>query len=243
MPSYRRATALKTLTWAGIILLFSAAVPAQAPTETIRHYVIVNGDSMSGSWDSNDGIDGGGLDALRARFGRHFAWFRQGGHEYVVTDAAVLAELDKAMEPQKNVNRMQAEVNRQQSRVNGLQARVNAHQADVNALQGEVNRRQQLVNQIQAAVDRGDNGDLVQKLEAQLRELRANRPEANQANVNRMQSQVNQEQAGVNAEQAKVNAMQQPVNDEQRRVSAEFSRRVQEIFHSALQRAAAQQVK
>jgi predicted nucleic acid-binding Zn-ribbon protein len=225
---------------AGIISLLSIAAATQTTSDTIRYYVIVNGDSMSGSWDSRDDVP---INELRARFGEHFAWFRQGGHEYAVIDAAVLAELDKAMEPQKNVNRMQAEVNRLQAQVNGLQAKVNAHQNDVNALQGEVNRRQQLVNQIQAAVDRGDNGDLVQKLEAELQELRTKQPEANQANVNRMQSQVNQEQAEVNAQQAKVNAAQRPVNEEQHRVSAEFSRRVQEIFHSALQHGAAQQLK
>lgn len=240
MFRHGRTKAMQELIWVGIILAFCALAAAQSTTGTIRRYIIVNGDSMSGSWDSKDPVDS---NDLRARFGAHFAWFQQGDHEYVVTDAATLAELDKAMEPQKNVNRMQAEVNGKQARVNGLQAKVNAHQSDVNALQSEVNRRQELVNQIQTAVDRGDNGDLVRKLQAELQELRANKPEANQANVNRMQSQVNEEQAGVNAEQAKVNAAQQKVNEEQHRVSAEFSRRVQEIFDSALQRGAAQPLK
>ena len=240
MLGYRRTGAMKKLAWAGLILLLSAVAVTQSTTGTIRRYLIVNGDSMSGSWDSKDPVDG---NDLRARFGAHFAWFQQDDHEYVVTDAGVLADLDKAMEPQKNVNRMQAGVNREQARVNGLQAKVNAHQGDVNALQNEVNRRQELVNQIQAAVDRGDNGELVRKLEAELQELRSNKPEANQASVNRMQAQVNQEQAGVNAEQAKVNAAQQKVNEEQHRVSAEFSRRVQEIFDSAVQRGAVQSLK
>ena len=235
-----RASITHKLILAGILPLLCLVAATQTTNDPIRYYVIVNGDSTSGSWDSREVP---AVNELRARFGEHFAWFRQGSHEYVVTDAAVLADLDKAMEPQKTVNRMQAEVNRQQSRVNGLQAKVNAHQNDVNALQSEVNRRQQLVNQIQAAVDRGDNADLVQKLEAELQELRTKQPEANQANVNRMQSQVNQEQGGVNGEQAKVNVAQQAVNEEQHRVSAEFSRRVQEIFHSALQHGAAQQRK
>ena len=235
-----QARAIKHLTWVSIILLLSVAAAMQAQTATIRRYIIVNGDSMSGSWDSKDPVD---TNALRARFGEHFAWFQQGDQGYVVTDAAVLADLDKAMEPQKNVNRMQAGVNKEQSRVNGLQAKVNAHQGEVNALQHEVNRRQELANQVQAAVNGGDNADLVRKLEAELQQLRTSQPEANQANVNRMQSQVNQEQASVNAEQAKVNAMQQPVNEEQRRVSAEFARRVQEILGSALQRGAVQQLK
>lgn len=220
-----------------------AATATSSNTQTssgaVRRYIVVHGDSTSGSWDS-DFVSPG---ELRARFGDNFAWFRQNGQDYVVTDAAVMAELDKAMEPQKNVNRMQAGVNAEQSRVNGLQSKVNAHQGDVNALQNEVNRRQDLVNQIQASVNREDNAALIQKLETELKELRAGKPEANQSGVNRKQSEVNQEQAGVNAEQSKVNAMQAKVNDEQHRVSAEFSRRAQEIFDSAVRSGAAKPVK
>ncbi len=211
----------------------------QAPAGGIRQYIIVSGNSMSGSWNSDEVHES----ELRARFGDKFAWFRENGREYIVTDSAVLSDLDKAMEPQKDVNRKQADVNSAQARVNELQAKVNAHQGNVNAQQKEVNRRQDIANQVQTAVDRGGNAALIEKLEAELRELRANKPEANQTSVNRMQSQVNEEQAQVNAGQAKVNLMQQKVNAEQHRVSAEFSRRVQEILGSALQRGAATEVK
>ena len=224
-------------------LILAVAVVAQSTQETssrIRRYVIVHGDSMSGSWDSSDPVP---LNDLRKRFGDDFAWFRQNGQEYGVIDEAVMAELDKAMEPQKSVNRMQSDVNKEQSRVNGLQSNINAHQSSVNALQSEVNRRQDLANQIQNAVSRGDNAALVQRLEAELRQLREGSPEANQQNVNQRQSQVNQEQAGVNAEQQKVNAMQHKVNDEQHRVSAEFTRRMQEILDSAVKHGAVQQLK
>ena len=219
----------------------SATAGAQTSAETnqtIRRYIIVHGDMTSGSWDNDSNVND-----LRSRYGDDFAWFRQNGKDYVVTDAETMAELDKAMEPQKGVNRMQADVNREQSRVNDLQNKVNAHQNEINGLQNEVNRRQNLANQIQAAVNGGNNSALAEKLEAELRELRAQRPEASQALVNHKQSEVNQEQSGVNAEQHKVNAMQQKVNEEQHRVSAEFNRRIQDILGSAAKKGTAKEVK
>lgn len=222
-------------------VLASAQTPA--PKHEVRRYVIVNGDMTSGSWSSDDWPN---PQSLRSKYGEHFAWFRDesrgGGHEYVITDSGVMAELDKAEEPQKKVNAMQADVNREQSRVNALQAKVNAHQNDVNALQHEVNHRQDIANQVQSAVSNGSNAALIDKLEAELRELRA-KPEISQASVNQMQSQVNEEQHRVNAEQAKVNEMQRPVNDEQHRVSAEFAVKIREIFGNALENGTAREIK
>jgi beta-lactamase regulating signal transducer with metallopeptidase domain len=218
-----------------------AAAEAQQPADTrgsatIRRYMIFDGDSTSGSWDSRDPVDEHGL---RAKFGQHFAWFRQAGNEYVITDSGVLAELRQAEEPQKNVNGMQSDVNAQQNRVNSLQADVNTQQSGVNAMQGRVNRRQDLINQLQSA--KGD--ELVQKLEAALAELKANKEAAiDQATVNREQAKVNAAQSHVNEEQHKVNAEQAKVNEQQHRVSAEYNRRIQEIFDAAIQRHMVQQL-
>ena len=219
------------------------AAPVQAAparqSGTIRRYIIFSGDSTSGWWDSRDPVD---QEGLRARFGQNFAWFRQAGHEYVVTDAGVLGELQEAMEPQKEVNRMQSEVNTQQAEAGVLQAAVNSQQSDVNALQREVNRRQDLVNRIQAAASKEDTAALIQKLEAAIRELRAAKVDADQETVNRRQAQVNEAQARVNQEQGKVNEQQHKVNDEQRRVSAVYSGRIEEILDSAVRRNLAQRL-
>jgi hypothetical protein len=103
--------------WVVAALIWPLTYVATAATQTgsakategvIRRYMIVHGDSMSGSWEQDDTSSNEGL---RARFGDRVAWFRKDGHEYVVTDSAVMNELDVAMEPQKNVNRMQSGVN------------------------------------------------------------------------------------------------------------------------------------
>jgi beta-lactamase regulating signal transducer with metallopeptidase domain len=219
----------------------TVAAPAQAATTrqsgTIRRYMIFSGNSTSGSWDSRDPVD---QESLRARFWRNFAWFRQAGNEYVVTDAGVLRELQEAMEPQKEVNRMQSEVNTQQAAVGVLQADVNSQQSDVNALQQEVNRRQDIANRIQASVSKDDTAALIQKLEAAIRELSAAKGDADQETVNRRQAQVNEAQARVNVAQGKVNEQQHKVNEEQRRVSAVYNGLIEQILDSAVQRHLAQ---
>jgi hypothetical protein len=210
-----------------------AAAPANAAQKDrgIRRYMIVSGTSMSGSWDSDDRVD---QEGLRDKFGRNFAWFRQGGNEYVVTDAGVLAELDKAMEPQKEVNRMQHGVNDQQAEVNRHQAEVNRAQNGVNTIQAAANRRQHLINELQAA--KGDD-ELIRRLEATLAELKANKGEpSDQEAANRAQDKVNQMQASVNQEQGKVNEQQHKVNDEQRRASSIMEGRIEDILDSAVRR-------
>jgi beta-lactamase regulating signal transducer with metallopeptidase domain len=219
------------------------AAPAQATTPpqsgTIRRYLIFSGNSTSGSWDSRDPLD---QEGLRARFGRNFAWFRQAGNAYVVTDAGVLGALQEAMEPQGEVNRMQSEVNVRQAAVGVLQADVNSQQSEVNVLQREVNLRQDLVNGIQASASKEDTDALIQKLEAAIRELRAAKADADQETVNSKQAQVNEAQARVNQEQGKVNELQHKVNDEQRRASAVCKQRIEAILDSAVRRNLAQRL-
>jgi hypothetical protein len=106
---------LRSAAWVVAALVWPLTYVAAASREgAIRRYLIVHGESMSGSWDESDSPSN---EELHARFGDRFAWFRKDGHDYAVTDSAVMDELDRAMEPQKDVNRMQAGVNREQGRV------------------------------------------------------------------------------------------------------------------------------
>jgi protein-disulfide isomerase-like protein with CxxC motif len=227
----------------------------------IRRYIIHLGDTQSGSWDSRDPVR---PEALRARFGNRFAWFRQGGAEHVITDEGLLRDIERAMEPQKKVNAQQDQVNRLQSTVNNLQAKVNSQQNDVNGVQdtvnaqqakvntaqSAVNKRQDLLNRIQDAGSRDGKDAAVRKVETLLKDLRAASGPSSQEDVNRLQSKVNEEQSRVNelqqkvnveqdrvnAEQQKVNVEQEKVNELQTRVTAEFGTQIQEIFDSAVRR-------
>jgi hypothetical protein len=186
-----------------------APPPPARDTARVTRYLIVSGDNSSGSWDSGDEPR---FKEWRSKYGSHYAWFRQDGRDYIVTDDHTLAEFQDAMAPQLEVNRRQDEVNRYQADVNRLQDGVNSHQADVNRAQAEVNRQQSLVNQ--------GTGE--------------------QSHVNQIQAEVNARQHAVNAEQDKVNQRQAVVNREQEavnqietRVSAEVDKAVQAVFESA----------
>lgn len=196
---------------ATLALLAVAQDPAPPARGTARvsRYLIVSGDSSSGSWDSRDEPR---FSEWRSKYGAHFAWFRQDGRDYIVTDSRTLAQLDDAMAPQREVNRQQAEVNRHQAEVNRLQDGVNGHQADVNRAQAAVNRQQALVNE---------------GTEAQ---SRVNR---NQSEVNSRHHDVNAEQDIVNRRQAGVNKEQEAVNQMQTRASAEIDKALQAVFDSA----------
>ncbi|HEX7139748.1 MAG TPA: hypothetical protein VF219_17990 [Vicinamibacterales bacterium] len=173
--------------WVVAALVWPLTYVAAATTQegVIRRYMIVHGNLMSGSWDQDDSSSSEGL---REQFGDRFAWFRKDGHEYVVTDSAVMNELDRAMEPQKNVNRMQAGVNREQKRVNEMQGSVNAHQHDVNAMQRRVNEHEPSVTQ-----------EMVNRKQSDVNAEQAD-VNAEQAKVNAMQEKVNEEQHRVSAE-------------------------------------------
>jgi hypothetical protein len=202
-----------------LVSFLTSAPPQNAPErgKPLNRYVIVSGDSMSGSWDSRDRLP---VEEWRTRFGSDFVWFRQDGREYIVTDEQVMEDLHNAMAPQREVNRMQSEVNRQQREANRLQAAVNKHQGEVNLQQDEVNRQQREVNDRQRA---GFTDGSAQS-----------RVNALQADVNEKQRTVNHEQEGVNREQLLVNREQQKVNDEQRRVSPGIELAIRDILDSTI---------
>jgi len=197
---------------APVVFLMGASIVLSSGgfARTAPRYLIVSGDSMSGSWDSSDEAR---IAKWRAQYGPEFAWFRQDGRDYIVTDERTLMALHDAMGPQREINRQQSEVNRHQGEVNRQQGIVNGHQAEVNRAQAEVNRQQDLVNRGEAHQDS------------------ANRM---QAEVNGKQQKVNAEQETVNQQQAVVNREQDVVNRAQERASAEIDHALHDVFSSAL---------
>jgi beta-lactamase regulating signal transducer with metallopeptidase domain len=205
----------------------SAAEPASSSPDEERdnaregRYLIVDGNSMSGSWDSRDEPR---LAKWRSRYGGQFAWFRREGRDYIVTDQTVLDQLRDAMSPQKEVNAKQATVNL-------MQADVNRHQDKVNHLQAEVNDAQAIVNKEQEKVNHLDSDSN----EAQSRVNRM------QSEVNARQSEVNSVQDGVNREQAVVNGQQAVVNRMQERASQVIERSIHLIFDDVMSMGLAQE--
>jgi phage terminase large subunit-like protein len=203
----------------GLATILLIGAPVVSVASEVTRYLIVSGDNSSGSWDSRDEPR---FKEWRTEYGAHYAWFRQDGRDYIVTDSHTLAECEAALAPQRDVNRRQAEVNRHQEDVNHLQAGVNSHQSEVNRAQADVNRQQGLANDGSAA----------------------------QSHVNQMQSEVNGKQQAVNSEQDKVNQRQSAVNKEQEevnrmqtRASAEIDKALRTIFDSARHRGLAREAR
>jgi hypothetical protein len=83
-----------------------------APQGAVTRYLIVSGDSISGSWDFRDEHL---IERLRSQYGNHFVWFRQAAHDYVGSGDSLLVDIEAAMAPQREVNRQQNDVNRHQN--------------------------------------------------------------------------------------------------------------------------------
>ncbi len=154
--------------------LILAAAPALFAAGKVTRYVIVSGDSTSGSWD---GHADGRLKQWRAKYGSHYAWFSMDGRDYLVSDERTLADFERAMAPQRAVNLRQEEVN--------------SHQEEVNRHQEDVNRRQEAVNHQQSLVNEGSGS------QARVNELQSE-VNGKQQKVNQQQSVVNREQDAVN---------------------------------------------
>jgi hypothetical protein len=202
----------------------SSAASGEFDGERETRYLIVDGESMSGSWDTRD-------EALfrswRSKYGDHFAWFRRDGHDYIVTNETVLGQLRDAMGPQKEVNAKQAEVNLMQAGVNRHQDKVNHLQAEVNDAQANVNKEQQKVNRLDAeAAARDDSQSRVNRM---------------QAEVNARQSEVDTQQDGVNREQSEVNAQQTVVNHLQDRASQTIERSIHHILDEVMSKGLARE--
>jgi hypothetical protein len=204
-----------------VVCLAAAQAPLASSHDSSRitRYLIVSGDSSSGSWDSRDDAR---LKEWRTKYGSHFAWFRQDGRDYIIDDHRTLDEFEEAMGPQREVNRHQDDVNRHQDLVNGQQGKVNRQQDGVNCAQEGVNQQQSLVNQ------GGGEQSRVNQL---------------QSEVNGKQRAVNAEQDKVNREQSVVNREQDAVNQMQARASVEVERALQAVFDSARRHGLAHEVR
>ncbi len=109
--------------------------------------------------------------ALRATYGPNFVWLRLNpglylvedgwrANRYVVTDRAVLAELQTAQEPQRQVNQLQSNLNDDQRGLNIRQKSINHAQISVNAFQESANRYQALLNGVASAKGRAEFVDI-----------------------------------------------------------------------------------
>ncbi|HYW05858.1 MAG TPA: M56 family metallopeptidase [Longimicrobium sp.] len=96
--------------------------------------------------DGNSIMEGSTADAARARRQRRSSepllWFRYGGQEYVVRDAAVLREVEDLWQPVGEIGEAQGRIGEQQGAIGEEQGRLGAKQGEIGARQGTIGERQ-----------------------------------------------------------------------------------------------------
>jgi bla regulator protein BlaR1 len=192
---------------------FSQAAPrpvARAPR--VRHsadedqepILFVHGDStevMSGSWDSMDRVK-----ALRGKLGGgDLLWFRRGGKEYTVRDAATLKRVAEILAPQEELGRQQGELGGRQGALGAKQGELGAQQGKLGAKQGELGTEQARLAQEESR----------RALEGEDRDGRAERE---RAHLEREMEELGKQQEELGRRQEELGRQQEALGQQQERL-------------------------
>lgn len=146
LPALPAAVATRAEPSAAPAGLPPAAAPAAAETEAPQsdelQFVLVRD-------DENTMMSGTLRDAERARRhrrgGEQLLWFRYGGREYVVRDAAVLREVEALWEPVGRIGEEQGRIGARQGAIGEAQGRIGAQQGEIGAQQARLGARQGVI--------------------------------------------------------------------------------------------------
>jgi hypothetical protein len=165
-------------------------------------------------WIDDDGSNGR---SFNGRTGGPCFWFRDHGHEYVVRDPAVLAEVREAAEPLREATRELGAVGREMGRNGARLGRLGGHM-------GALRARMAL---IEARSARGDvSADERDDVDAQLRELRTRMAE--------LQEQVERERFAHDDEQRSLSHRMSELSARHHEVLRDVRVKVREIAARAL---------
>ncbi|HEX8431613.1 MAG TPA: M56 family metallopeptidase [Longimicrobium sp.] len=174
--------------------------------------------------DGNSIMEGSTADAERARRQRRsdetLLWFRYGGREYVVRDAAVLREVEELWGPVGEIGEEQGRIGEKQGAIGEEQGRLGAKQGEIGARQGRIGERQGAVGLRIAALALQEAGG------ASASERRA----------------IERERAGLETEMRQLHAQMEALNQEMREFEGPMRDRGREIdsFRPEMERLGAQ---
>jgi bla regulator protein BlaR1 len=192
---------------------FSQAAPrpiARAPRvrrsddEDQEPILFVHGDStevMGGSWDSMDRVK-----TLRGKLGGgDLLWFRRGGKEYTVRDAATLKRVAEVLAPQEELGRQQGELGGRQGALGAKQGELGAQQGKLGAKQGELGAEQARLAQEESR----------RALEGEDRDGRAERE---RAHLEREMEELGKQQEELGRRQEELGRQQEALGQQQERL-------------------------
>lgn len=150
-----------------VIALLAAALSA-----TPDGYVLIKGRDDIIVEDGNFQLDE--MAAIREAYGPNVFWFRSGGRDYIIRDAAVLKQIDDLFTPQRDLGKKQAALGAKQATLGSKQAQLGARQAAAGSdarIQDELAGRQDELAREQESLGRIQE-DLGRKQEEMSREIR-----------------------------------------------------------------------
>jgi len=202
-------------------------------------YVLLRSDGSS-SMDGNEGDRRAAL-SCRSRYGDEYLWFRRNGVEYIVTDRAMLRELDKAYGPMAALGRRQAAIGEEQAQIGNEQSLLGAEQASVAVpipdLTADLQRLEQRIAELRAR--KASQSDLG-RLQADIGALQAKLSRA-QAAAGVVQAEVGAKQAALGEKQAALGTKQAQLGREQAEASRVYQRHIADAIERALRTGLARQ--
>jgi hypothetical protein len=214
---------------------FSQVREATQNRDNAYAYVHPDGASMDGT-----DRDRRRAESYRAKYGDRYLWFQRDGKEYVMTDRALLGEVDVTMERQRELGRRQAELGEAQAKLGEQQAAIGEQQAsaavDMPDLSAEVQRLEQRLRTMKGRkASQADIGDLqgeIGGLQAKIGEI--------QAKLGEVSAGIGEKQAALGQKQAELGTKQADLGRKQAQVAGQVQRKIAEVIDRAVRTGVAQ---
>jgi bla regulator protein blaR1 len=196
-------------------------------------YVFLYGDGSSTMSGSMSDIDR--AKKLRGSEGGDILWFRHGGKEYVVRDAATLKEIREIFKEQGELGRRQGELGGQQGKLGAQQGELGGRQGALGARQGALGAKHGALAAEHAR--RGGDGD-DQELEKKEAEL-----DRQMEDLSRQMEELGRQQEALGRQQEALGRKQEDLGRQQEEASARAEKAFRELRDRAIQNGTAKEVK
>ena len=202
-------------------------------------YAIVDGaDSsmtISGNWNSDDMK--AAIDKARRQTNGKFLWFHHDGKAYIVTDPAVLSEIQALYKPMEDLGRQQEELGKKQEELGKEQERLGSLQEKATTpapdLTREIAELNEALAKLQAAKGKELSQEELANLQGRVGDLQGKLGEM-QGKIGEKQGSFGEAQGRLGEQQGKLGEEQGRLGEQQGKIAREADRKVHGIIKDAL---------
>ena len=209
--------------------------------------LVLNNDdnfTFSGTWtgDQREEIER----ARKAAGTGSFLWFKHDGKSYIITDPAIIAQVDAMYRPILELGKQQEELGSQQEALGKLQEALGqaqeAARANTPELSEQMDKLKTELAALQSQIDKQVTHATVDSLQASLSEVQA-RIGAIQGEIGAKQGEIGAKQGELGSKQGKLGAEQGRLGAEQGKLAREADQKVKSIIDQSLKNGTAQPTK